>query len=323
MSDSQGSYSRVNYLLRPSKQVERKMIIEALQKLLPLGYDIPSYRYVGMGSVYYVDFVLFHKHLHITSMLCVEARPIERRMRFNRPYEFVELHMGRVAEVLPSLNRTSPHLLWLDYDHPLNEEILGDLATAVKVVAPGSVVIATVTAQLMELERAATLDEMKLRSKTWASKYSEWFASYVETVSTSMLTRKNIAPLFSTVLRNLCVDRVRERTDAELEFLPIFNFRYADGQSMLTFGGLVDTPAKVNAIRESGYLEEAVVAAGPEPIGISVPQLTVREKLWLDQHLRGLPDAKGEDVAFELDQSEIEGYAQYAKYYPVYYETLV
>jgi hypothetical protein len=323
MSEIQGSYSHVNYLIRPSKQVERKIIIEALQKLLPLGYDIPAYRYVGMGSIYYVDFLLFHKYLHITDMLCVEARPIERRMLFNKPYEFVDLFMGKVGEVLPRLDRERAHLLWLDYDYPLNDQILGDLSNAVKVAAPGSVVIATVTAQLMELERASNLEEMKERNRKWASQYSEWFGSYIEPVTPPMLSRKNIATLFSTVLRNMFVERVSERREPQLEFLPIFNYRYADGQSMLTFGGLIDTTERIGAIRASRYLEESFVVSTVEPTGISVPQLTVREKHWLDQHLRGLAEADVGGIAFELDPSEIKGYAQYAKYYPIYYETLV
>jgi len=322
MSDIQGSYSRVNYLLRPTKQVERKMIIEALQKLLPLGYDIPGYRYVGMGSIYYVDFVLFHKYLHITDMLCVEVRPIERRMSFNRPYEFVNLHMGKMAEVLPQLDRARSHLMWLDYDTPPNEQILSDLATAVKVTAPGSVVIITVTAQLSEVERAANIEEMKERNQKWAAIYSEWFRVYVDEVTPAMLTRKNIALLFANVLRNLCIENVRGRRDVDVDFLPLFNYRYADGQSMLTVGGLIDTTERINQLRESRFLEEPVIVTGEEPVGITVPQLTVREKLWLDQNLRAVGEG-ADELAFELEPAEVESYIQYAKYYPIYYETLV
>ena len=263
MSDIQGSYSRVNYLLRPSKQVERKMIVEALQKLLPFGYDIPSYRYVGMGSVYYVDFLLFYKHLHITDMLCVEARPIAKRMEFNKPYEFITVHMGKVAEVLPGLDRAKPHLIWLDYDKPLDEQMLGDLSTAINVAAPGSLVLITVTAQLGEMERAETVVQIKARSAKLAAQYGEWFAPYVEEVVPSMLSRKNLGTLFSRVLRSLCTERVSQRRDAKLEFLPIFNYRYADGQIMLTYGGLIETPEGIQRISDSSYLEAPFVALDP------------------------------------------------------------
>ena len=46
----------------PAKQVERRMMIELLQLLSQVGFSINTYQYTGMGSVYYVDFVLFHKH---------------------------------------------------------------------------------------------------------------------------------------------------------------------------------------------------------------------------------------------------------------------
>ena len=59
------SFSRFNYLLRPSKQVERKLFIEALHRLALGNFRIHEYTYLGFGSPYYADFILFHKYLYI------------------------------------------------------------------------------------------------------------------------------------------------------------------------------------------------------------------------------------------------------------------
>ncbi|MEW5923651.1 MAG: O-methyltransferase, partial [Candidatus Zixiibacteriota bacterium] len=43
------SFNKVNYLLRPRKQIERKILIEMFRNL----DNISSYQYVGMGSIFY------------------------------------------------------------------------------------------------------------------------------------------------------------------------------------------------------------------------------------------------------------------------------
>ena len=66
-----GSSDKINYLVRPAKQVERKLIIQALQ-CLGKNYDMPGYTYVGMGSRYFVDFQMVHKFLGIRDMISFE-----------------------------------------------------------------------------------------------------------------------------------------------------------------------------------------------------------------------------------------------------------
>ena len=75
MSDND-SFEKVNYLLRLRKQIERKMIIELLEKfngIKPIK-QISEYHYVGFGSVYFADFILFHKYLHINYMTSLECK---------------------------------------------------------------------------------------------------------------------------------------------------------------------------------------------------------------------------------------------------------
>jgi hypothetical protein len=86
MARSTDSFKQFDYSLRPSKQVERKAMVEVLLSLSKAGYNIPDYGYIGFGSVYYVDFIMFHKYLFINKMVCVEWGDIERRMRFNKPF---------------------------------------------------------------------------------------------------------------------------------------------------------------------------------------------------------------------------------------------
>lgn len=322
-AQSEGSFSKLNYLLRPSKQVERKLIIEALHLLGIQGYSIPDYRYVGLGSIYFADFLMFHKYLYINDMLCVEHKEIEQRMRFNRPFEFIELYMGPVSEVLPTLDRSRPHLIWLDYDYTLGVKVLSDCNSALTVMAPGSLLIVTVTAQLSEVERASSAAERHERSLKHAAQFNEWFGHILsEPVEPRHLTRKRLPQLFADVFRLQFADTTRARADADLDFMQIFNYKYADGASMLTFGGIIETPERIAHLESGGYLRESFACRGREPMLISVPQLTVREKQWLDQNLRSV-EAGLECKEFEIDKESLENYCKFYRHYPTYYETLV
>ena len=65
------SYDQINYYLRPSKHVERNMLAAAFMRLREFG-SLEAYRYVGMGSVNFSDFVIFHRLLGVSPMISIE-----------------------------------------------------------------------------------------------------------------------------------------------------------------------------------------------------------------------------------------------------------
>src|SRR6266581_5372051 len=114
------SYRIVNFSLRPAKSVERKMLAEAFRLLSRFG-SINAYRYIGLGSNFFSDFILFHKSLGITNMTSIEQdRPFAKRFAFNRPFLCVDIKIGESGEILPTLNWSMRTILWLDYDLPLD-----------------------------------------------------------------------------------------------------------------------------------------------------------------------------------------------------------
>jgi len=61
MKNSKPSFEKINYIFRPKKQIERKILIELFQKIQnTLNINISEYQYIGLGSIYYYDFILFH-----------------------------------------------------------------------------------------------------------------------------------------------------------------------------------------------------------------------------------------------------------------------
>ena len=62
---------KLDYRLRPAKSIERKMLAESFRRLSQFG-RVDLYRYVGFGSLYFSDFLLFHKLLGFKHMLSIE-----------------------------------------------------------------------------------------------------------------------------------------------------------------------------------------------------------------------------------------------------------
>jgi len=66
------SYHKINYNLRSSKSIERKIVFEVIREIIPLD-QLKQYQYVGFGSPFYTDFRIVHKELGIGSLICIEA----------------------------------------------------------------------------------------------------------------------------------------------------------------------------------------------------------------------------------------------------------
>ena len=327
------SFEKIDYFLRPSKQVERKLIIEALQKISKAGHFIHEYTYLGLGSIFYVDFLLFHKYLLIDNMICAERFNYPKRMDFNKPYEFINLTMKPVGEVIPSINRETPHLVWLDYDFTLDEDVLSDIRKCLHVLAPGSIILITVVSDLYNLTNLIDPIEKKemnehQQKQAIVTILNELIGSHYG----SEIEIKDIAPtrlptVMSTALRNHINSCTSIRGD--IEFLQLFNFQYRDGMNMLTLGGIIGNEQTHKILEDAGIYKLKFITDAEEPIEISVPPLTVREKNWLEknlskleQHLLNNTDLPL-DMPFEIKAELVKNFVKYYRHYPFYYETLV
>ena len=91
------SFDVVNYSLRPSKAIQRRLVFEGIRKLqLSLGLD--RLLYVGLGSVWFADFTLAHQLLDVRDMISLEENEIGfSRARFNAPYATVQVRHGSTS----------------------------------------------------------------------------------------------------------------------------------------------------------------------------------------------------------------------------------
>ena len=141
------SFRKIDYRLRPAKAVERRMMAEAFLRLRPFG-SIESYRYVGMGSVYFSDFSLFHGLCGFDPMISIEwtdDAKIQKRFEL----------FGHSNVTLPTLPWDLRSVVWLDYDGSLGKEVLTDVRYLAAKMQPGSFLAVSVNASLNDTDEGS------------------------------------------------------------------------------------------------------------------------------------------------------------------------
>src|ERR1035441_6315346 len=142
------SFDAINYSLRPSKSIQRQLVFSGV-RILQSHLHLERLAYIGLGSIWFTDFVLAHKVLGVDDMVSMEHHDIGyQRAVFNAPYATVRVEHGYSYDILPTLYKDArlsgrPWMVWLDYDYDLNESVRDDLRSLVENVPENSVVLTT------------------------------------------------------------------------------------------------------------------------------------------------------------------------------------
>ena len=312
------SFKKINYMLRPRKQIERKIIIETLQKLTP-HINIETYKYIGMGATSYYDFILFHKFLNIKKLLSIDDKESEKKFEFNKPYDFIEFQHKKSTDFLSEFSWDEHVFIWLDYDKTLKDYMLTDIAIVTKRCHPKDILIFTINATC-----PSYLDDRK----RFFNKYKRYIPP--EYRELKFITTK----YFDKLLYEICLNHIRTKEiNRDVKFHQIFLFNYKDGAEMLTVGGIFDKDDEIiSNIQNLNY-----ISTGKEAVKIEVPVLTYCEKLYLDSNIgtiknlietddqgSGSDEGINEELLYELfTKEELRSYIQYYKYFPQYYEGII
>lgn len=306
------SYERINYAVRPAKNIERKMLAEAFRRLSEFG-NLSQYRYAGFGSTFFSDFSLFHRALGIRRMVSIEKDLQNRgRFRFNRPFVCIKLAFGHSNEVLPTIGWASKTILWLDYDSRLAASVPTDINHFCTHANSGSVILLTVNAQPdgADQDRVALLRQRLGDLKVPAD------------VTTPGLAQWGTASAYQRIINNEILERINARNgglpdDRKFVYRQLFHFNYADGAKMLTVGGIVYEVRQQQTFEKCAFAKHVpYVRTGAQPYLIEVPNLTLRELHYLDSRLpAGLP--MGNFIPAE-DRTK---YSRIYRYFPRFAET--
>jgi hypothetical protein len=305
------SYLKVAYDLRPAKQVERRMLVDAFQILAHAGFQIANYQYTGFGALQFVDFILFYKLLGIRDMLSVEhSRAIEKRVHFNRPFRFIRIEVNQAGAVIPTLSRDKQHILWLDYDDVLNESQLEDVWAASAHLSRGSILLITI-----DTEPPENSD----KPRVWKRFFEEQAGVYLGKQRLSDYRYSRLPEISARVFRAAIESGLNGR---DVRFLPLFKFEYSDGHRMLTLGGMIASEEEERKIKAS-RLSETVYARleWEAPFVIRIPTLTRKERIYLDSEMPC--PANWTPPVFELSADRVADYTSIYRFFPTYAELLL
>jgi len=319
------SYLKVRYDLRPAKQVERRMIIESLRHLAYHGLDLSTYKYTGLGSIYFADFILFYKFLGIKTMQTAEnSAKIKKRVKFNRPFGFIDVHDCSIGEVIPKLSDEDLHLLWLDYDSRLHSGIYDDVRSSASILSPGSILMVTVDVECLKIEVEDDMEELT-DTRSLATRMRDYYA---ERIPELVLGTSPVADFAKSKLVRFNIDALRSAigeglNPRRLKFYPLYLFLYADGHEMLTVGGIIGAKNEKKAIVDSkvGDLKYIRTSWEDSPCWIQVPQITSKERYHLDAEMPWKDGWSPE--SFELEVDDLSAYKKIFPFFPPYAELLM
>lgn len=325
-----GVYEKIDYRLRPAKHVERKMLAEVLARVFPYFGDASSYQYIGFGSIYFADFHLFHKTFGITNMVSIE-RDVDRseRFTFNLPFRCIDLHFGDSTEVLPTLPWNTRTIIWLDYEDPLDKNILSDISTVITKAQSGSILIVTMNAYpLFELHGNESPEELKEKSRRVIDKLRNKVGP--ERIAGDLVGKDlhqwGTARQYRRIIKNQIDEVLRDRNAGRLpgaKFLykQLFNFHYADGGKMLTTGGILYDEGLSAQLSSCQFDRLPFVRNDDNAYEIHVPRLTFHELRYLDKQLPNIDDTPWKSCG--IPEEDLRIYADVYRYFPMFAEMSV
>ncbi len=311
-----GSDSSVNYSLRPSKSIERKMMLDILKEICTPNV-IDDYQYIGFGASFFVDFNLFHKGLGIKKMISIEGNVSpegKKRCDYNKPFSCIKLESGKSYEVLPKLNWDLKTIAWLDYDKGLQNYMIDDIDTYCRNVKENGLLFISLRNEFIE----KTIEDFKSKFDLFLP--SKFDVEDFEPFNTQITLRK----IFLNVIENVIVES-QSSLDVEdrLIFKQFFNLTYQDGIEMFTFGGIFIKKSEAATFNQYHFLNKNFISQDEAVVNISFPIITNKEYHLLNSLLPDLENNYDENPQIEFIPSKHRKTYKYIYlYYPSYLESL-
>jgi hypothetical protein len=292
------------------------MMAEAFLRLRPFG-AVETYRYVGLGSVYFSDFALFHAVCGFDTMISIEDAQdavIKRRFEFNLPLGGIALEFGHTNVTLPRLPWELRTVTWLDYDGPLSKEVLTDVRYLAAKVVPGSVIIVSVNANL-EDEETGEQDRLEVFTKRLADEQPlpDWVTK------AGGVKPADINRLFRDVLFQTVTDALNDRNAGrppgqKYVAEQIFFFKYRDGAPMLTLGWVFFDEGQRGTFDNCAFSALTYTSADDNPFNIDVPLITNAEVREINR-CTAQPGGRA-TTDLPIPNAEVTKYQKLKRYWP-------
>jgi hypothetical protein len=304
---SSSSWRKVPYGTRTAKHVERKMLAEAMARLDALR-PLEEWRYVGLGSLWFTDFALFHRRLGLRMLHSIEDEQddgLQARFRGNAPFA-TQMHFGQTTSELPKVPWDRPAVVWLDYDDKFRSWMFEDVDHVVSACQDPTLLLFTfnVSPGPDEGRRADFVERLgsEDRLPRWAKRDSD--------LGPDLRGRRGMANAVREVMTDQVEAALLDRGGTAMRYEQVFHFRYADGAQMATVGGLLSSAggAACHFDNLPFYRPDAT------PFHIQPPVVTLREGLALEALL---PDTALDPAHLPgLTKAEVASFRELYRYLP-------
>ncbi|MBX3118620.1 MAG: hypothetical protein KF784_06115 [Fimbriimonadaceae bacterium] len=305
---------KVDYRLRPSKSIERRMMVEAFQRLSNFG-ALDSYRYIGFGSIYFVDFLLFHKALAINDFISIEHKQgLRERIEFNLPLKCIKLEFKKSTDVLQSIGYEARTILWLDYEDYLNEGHLIDLSIYCKSAQSGSIIMLTF--------KALACKAQERRWETLRERVTD--ERFPQDIVVSDTYGEGIYSVNSKIIQAELDNALLERNSGQaqgtrFEAKQIFNYSYCDSVHMHTVGYVLYQGGDRSKLDSCRFADIEHINATSVPYQIDPPKLTAIELACLIREMPFDRSAKSPLTCVPIE--DVESLGRLYRYLPVFVES--
>lgn len=328
--------TQLPYHLRQNKHVERRLFIDLLEHV-DRWRPLKSYLYVGFGGIHFEDFKLLHSHFAMTKMLSIENQEwVVPRQLHNKPYGCIDLELCESAEFIRTLDKfrdqyQAPNLLcWLDYANPSELAAqLNDIKAILPSLLANDILKVTLNASPKALATMAKKGEDIHEKRLEVLRGILGTQFLAEGVTSEQMKDDQFPDVLSAAFQRVVAEAMKE--SPSLVFQPIGTYVYKDSSQMITFTGiLLDANDLDNFIRTSGLGSFELAGLAWQLERVDVPDLSLREKLTLDQTIFKKTPAEIEDsIKFKLEEDpeeslrQIESYVKFYRYYPSFHRVVV
>lgn len=299
------------YHLRTNKAVDRLLFLETIKRLVRYA-EIGKYKYYGFGGPYLDDFRLLHENFPDMELTSIERdENVLKRQRFHLPNSKIKLINKEMGDFIANESfDDSKCIFWLDYTQ-LRYSQYSEFRAVLERVASGSIIKITLLANSKYYGKKDKQEEFK-----------KYFGDILPISSMPIPENpKEFCFLLQKMLK-IVAERALPSYASSRYFQPLTSFFYKDGQTMFTFTGVVIEKEEKDEIKNKYNTWIHANLEWSEPVQISLPFLSIKERLWLEEILPCSPKNLCERLGYKIEsknnEEQIKQYCDFYREYPYF-----